>query len=220
MTLPGNIGLFEGIRSDDVERLLSCMNYRLVHLKKGAYAIREGDSLSSIGIVLSGSVRVVRTGDDGLRVVQASFGLSSVFAESLVCAGVSESPVAVVAEEASDILFVPYDRIISPCAESCSFHARLIANLMRMIAGKNLLLNAKLDIMSKRTTREKVLAYLHAERRKAGTDGFEIPYDRLALADFLCVDRSSLSRELSRMRDEGLVAFEGNRFSLVKGSSR
>jgi CRP/FNR family transcriptional regulator, dissimilatory nitrate respiration regulator len=214
MTIPGNIGLFEGIKPEEIERLMSCMNYRLLHAKKGSYAIREGDALSSIGIVLSGSVRVVRTAGDGSRVVLASFGPSSVFAESLVCAGIPESPVSVIAEEASDLLFMPYKRIISPCAESCSFHTRLIANLMRMIAGKNLLLNGKLDIMSKRTTREKVLAYLESERAKAGTDEFEIPYDRHELADYLSVDRSALSRELSRMGAEGLVAFEGNRFRL------
>jgi CRP-like cAMP-binding protein len=213
MMIPGNIGLFEGISANDIERLLSCMNYRLVHAEKGVPVIREGDPLLSIGIVLSGSVRIVRTADDGSRIVQASFGPSSVFAESLVCAGVTASPVAVVAEEPSDILLVPYKRIIAPCAESCSFHTRLIANLMRMIAEKNLLLNGKLEIMAKRNTRDKVLAYLHSERKKAGTDDFEIPYDRLELADYLCVDRSSLSRELSRMRGEGLIAFEGNLFS-------
>lgn len=215
MVIPGNVSLFEGIAPSEVQSLLSCLSYTHRSAKKGETVIREGDAVETIGIVLFGLVRVVREAYDGTRVIQAGFGVGSIFGESLACAEVGASPVSVVAAENSELLFLPYRRMIRPCASACQFHRTLIENLARIIARKNLMLNDTIETLAKRTIREKVLSYLAMERRRARSPEFEVPFSRNELAEFLCVDRSALSRELSKMAEDGVISFEGNRFSLV-----
>jgi CRP/FNR family transcriptional regulator, dissimilatory nitrate respiration regulator len=213
MTIPGNTGLFEGIGEKDMASLLECLPHRLFSARKGRIVIREGDAVDSVGIVLSGFIQVLRVDDSGNRVIQAGFSRGDIFAESLVCAGLERSPVRVVASEASELLFFPYRKLIGPCGAGCSYHTKLVENLVGIIARKNLMLNGKLAILSKRTIREKLLAYLSEARAAGGSAAFTIPFTRGELADYLCVDRSALSRELSNMRDEGLLLFDRKSFS-------
>lgn len=214
MFIPGNTSLFEGISQDNVVKLLACMAYRHVSVRKGETVIREGEAVDSIGVVLSGFVQIVRIEHGGQRIIQAGFGRGAIFAETFVCAGIEKCPVNVVASEDSDILFLPYRKLIGTCGEACTFHTQVISNLMKLLARKNLMLNGKISIVAKRTTREKVIAYLAEARRTAGQDTFEIPFDRNELADYLCVDRSALSRELGKMRDGGLIDFDRNSFTI------
>ncbi|HNY16549.1 MAG TPA: Crp/Fnr family transcriptional regulator [Treponemataceae bacterium] len=214
MVLPGNIPLFEGIAPDDLQTLLSCVGMSVKSVKKGKTVIAQGSKIESLGIVVSGRVQVSRNDYDGNRVIMADIGPSQVFAESFVCAGLERSPVTVVASEDASILFLPFNRLMTSCQSACSFHQRLIVNLVGLLARKNLFLNSRLDITARRTIREKVLAYLDAESRKAGSLEFEIPFSRNELADYLAVDRSALSRELGAMRDGGLIDFTKARFRL------
>jgi CRP-like cAMP-binding protein len=215
MFIPGNTTLFEGLSEAEVTKLLGCMAYRHVSVRKGETVLREGERVDSIGLVLSGFVQIVRIEHDGQRIIQAGFGRGSIFAETFVCAGIVNIPVNVVASEDSDILFLPYTKLIGSCGNACAFHTRVISNLLKLLARKNLMLNGKISIVAKRTTREKVLAYLAEARQSAGSSTFEIPFDRNELADYLCVDRSALSRELGKMRDDGLLEFERNSFTIL-----
>jgi CRP-like cAMP-binding protein len=216
MFIPGNISLFEGIRSEEIVQLLSCLGVHNRTFMKGETVINEGDLVESIGVILTGFIQIVRNDANGSRMILASFGAGSIFAESFVCAGIVRSPVCVSATEASDILFIPFKKMIRSCASSCNFHNQLIENMMKLIARKNLLLNAKIEIAGKRTIREKVAAYLEQERQKNRSSEFDIPFSRNELADFLCVDRSALSREMGKMKGEGILLFKRNRFSLLK----
>ena len=214
MVLPGNIPLFEGIASEDVVKLLTCLGSRAKPFRKGECVIAQGAATESIGIVVSGRAQVSRTDYDGNRVVMADLAVGSVFAESFVCAGLPKSPVTVTAIDDSSILFVPYARLMTSCDRACSFHSRVVMNLVTLLARKNLFLNARLDIVAKRSIRAKVLAYLDAESRARGAREFDIPFSRNDLADYLAVDRSALSRELSLMRDDGIIDFDKSRFRL------
>lgn len=214
MVLPGNIPLFEGIASEEVVTLLSCLGSRSKPFRKGECVVAQGSRMDSIGIVVSGRAQVSRTDYDGNRVVMADLGVASVFAESFVCAGVQKSPVTVTATEDSSVLFIPYARLMTSCERACSFHSRVVMNLVTLLARKNLFLNARLDIVAKRSIRAKVLAYLDAESRAKGSREFEIPFSRNDLADYLAVDRSALSRELSLMREAALIDFDKARFRL------
>lgn len=215
MVIPGNVVLFEDIAAADVIQLLSCLAAHPRSFEKGSIILREGDPIESIGIILTGFVQVVRNDYEGNRIIQAGFGAGSIFAESFVCAGVRLSPVNVVATEDSSILFVPFTKMIRSCETACSFHYQLIENMMKLLARKNLMLNAKLEIAAKRTIREKVVAYLELEQKKSGQPVFDIPFGRNELADYLCVDRSALSRELGNMKESGLIFFEGKQFALL-----
>jgi CRP-like cAMP-binding protein len=214
MFIPGNSILFEDLSLDQIERLITCLDVRQKQYTKGSYLIREGDRIESIGFVLTGSVQVARNDFDGNRIIQAVFGPGAVFAETFVCAGIQKSPVSVVAIEDATILFIPFSRLLQTCGQSCIYHTRLIHNMVSLLARKNLLLNSKIELASRRTIREKLILYLAGEKKKANTDPFTIPFNRNELADYLCVDRSALSRELSKMRTEGIISYDRNNFSL------
>lgn len=208
--------MFQGISADEVTILLSCLKVRTQHYKKGETVIREGDPVDSLGLVLFGFVQVIRLDYEGNRLIQAGFGPGAVFAESIVAAGISRSPVSVVCGEDSAVLFIPFEKMFKSCASSCSFHHKLIVNVVEMLARKNLLLSSRIEVASKRSIREKILEYLGQEKKRQGGEEILIPYNQTELADFLCVDRSALSRELGNMKAQGLIAANGRRFRLFR----
>ena len=214
MQIPGNVSLFQGLDGSAVQNLLSCITYTLKSAKKNELIIREGDPVVSVGIVLSGFIHIARNGFDGTRILQAGLGQGAIFGESLVCAGIKRSPVSVMASEDTSVLLIPFAKLIRSCGSACDFHQKVIENLIRLVAEKNLMLNAKLEIVSLRTIREKIFAYLSNEKKVRESLAFEIPFNRNELADFLCVDRSALSRELGHMRDDGLLECNRNFFNL------
>ena len=140
---------------------------------------------------------------------------AQIFAESFACTPGSHLYVSIVAEEPCKILLLNLKRVLHTCSSSCVFHHIIIRNLLSEIAKKNIQLNEKLIHMAQRTTREKLLSYLSAERNRHNSTVFDIPYNRQQLADYLSVDRSAMSNELCKMRDEGLIEFNKNHFILT-----
>lgn len=207
--------LFAGIKEQDLEALMGCLGARVIHCGKKETVIAEGEEATQIGIVLKGSVQVQRVDYFGNRSIVSGAGEGEVFAESFACADVREIPVSVVTNESSDLLLLERDRILHPCCNACGFHQQLIFNLMKDIAGKNLLFHQKLEVTSKRTTREKLMAYLLLQAKRAGKEQFSIPFDRQELADYLEVDRSGLSAEISKLRKEGILECRKNQFKLL-----
>jgi len=214
MQIPGNVSLFQGLETKEIQKLFACVTYVLKTAKKNEMILREGDPIVFVGIVLSGFIHITRNGYDGSHIIQAGLGQGAIFGESLACAGIKRSPVSVMAAEDTSVLLLPFAKLIRSCGSACDFHQKVIENLIRLVAEKNLMLNAKLEIISLRTIREKIVAYLSGEKRKQETFSLEIPYNRNELADFLCVDRSALSRELGHMRDEGFLECDRNIFNL------
>lgn len=207
--------LFVGISGQDLEQMLSCLDAQVISYQKNEAVFLEGDKVRFIGLVLSGKIQVVREDYYGNRNIVANLGPGELFAETFACAGVSSAPVSVFAAQQSEALQLDCQKILSPCPSSCGFHRKLIENLLQVIAQKNLYLSGKLDLLSQRTTREKLLTYLSSEAKKAGQSEFFIPFNRQELADYLGVERSAMSAQLGRMRDEGILTFHKNRFRLL-----
>ena len=205
--------LFEGISYSSFTDMLKCMSAKTAVYGKDDVILLSGNAVDSVGLIISGSAKVIKEDIDGRLSILAVLGVSEAFGEVFACAGVDHSPVTVQATEKTEILFIDYKRIISPCATACSFHAKLIENMLKLVAKKNLMLNRKIEIISKRTTREKLLTFFDMQRGMAKK--FTIPYNREELADYLCVDRSAMSNELSKMRDSGLIKFSRNNFELL-----
>ena len=113
-----------------------------------------------------------------------------------------------------DVLLVKTDRILSPCENACAFHSRLVRNIMRTLAVKTLELNRKIEILSHRSTQDRLMAYLRAVAQQKCTVEFDIPFDRQQLADYLCVERSALSAEISRLSKLGLITSRKSHFTL------
>ena len=207
--------LFEGVSREDRAAMLQCMQARAVDVAKGEAVFRAEGPAEYVGILLSGGVRVFREDFDGHRTIQAAVRPGDLFGETFACAGLSRLPVTAEADRPSRVLLIRMKRLIETCPSACAFHNRVVMNLLKAMAAKNLLLNQKLEITSRRTTREKLLAYLSAQARDAGSDSFVIPFDRQGLADYLGVDRSALSAEIGKLRREGVIESDRSAFTLL-----
>jgi len=209
------VSLFKGIDESDLRPLLSCMCAKAAHYEKGQTVFLSGERIDRFGIVLSGGVQIVQDDYYGNRSILAKIGKGNLFGESFACAEIKTLPVSVIASSESDLLFIDCHRLAVPCARACGFHSRLIQNMLNIVSMKNIALTQKIEFTSKRTTREKLMAYLSAEAKKAGNSQFYIPFDRQELADYLSVERSAMSAELSKLRDDGVLKFHKNWFELL-----
>lgn len=205
--------LFSGISEDEIAAMLNCLSSIERHFEKGETIFRVGDVIDSLGIVLSGSVTVIHEDFWGNRDILTKALPGQLFAEVYAC---SSAPLAVsvITSEPTDIIFLNVKKILTTCPTACAHHVKLIRNLLSALAGRNLLINRKLIQVSRRTTKDKLLAYLSAVSAEKGSSDFDIPFNRQELADYLSVDRSAMSAELSRMRDAGLLSFNRNHFTL------
>ena len=207
--------LFAGIEADDLARMLVCLGAKTEHFDKKYTIFPEGSPAKYIGIVLSGSVQMEQTDYYGNRSILSKMGPSELFAEAFACAEVAALPVSVIASDACEIMYIECAHILYTCENNCGFHRQLIFNLMRALAEKTIGFHRRIDVTSKRTTRDKLMAYLMHCAKAAGADTFEIPFDRQALADYLEVDRSGLSTEIGKLIREGVITAERKRFTLL-----
>lgn len=219
LPLIGRSPLFDRIDIADLEPMLRCLGARRRSFPKGAYVFRVGDRTASMGMVLEGSVRLEKEDYWGNRSILASFGPGQSFAEVYACEPDLVLDINVVAAEDAAVLLLDVGRITSMCPSSCAFHTRLIRNLLGIIAKRTHALTRKIEHTAKRTTRAKLLSYLSDQAERAGSNRFAIPFDRQELADYLSVDRSAMCAELSRMKKDGIIDYNRNRFEIVRRSS-
>lgn len=208
--------LFDGICMEDLSSMLDCIGGHMVSAQKGTVILREGDPASRIGIVLSGAVQMIREDYDGNRSIVAHLLPASLFGESYACANVHALPVSMIADIDSTVLLLDCRRITTSCSNACAFHHRIIFNLLKLVAEQNLIFDQKMQITSKRTTRDKLMAYLMYQAKLHGSNRFTIPYDRQGLADYLEVDRSGLSTVISKLRREGILESDKRNFILLR----
>ena len=210
--------LFRGITGEELERLLPCLGGGARSYSAGAAILPAGTPAGQMGLVLSGRVQVAREEFSGHRSLLAELEPGELFAETFACAPALPGglPVTVLAAEDCAVLLLDLHRVAETCPTSCPFHARLVRNLLGVLAGKNLALNRRMVHLSRRSTREKLLSYLSEQAAMAGGTEFSIPFDRQGLADYLCVERSAMSAVLSRLRAEGVLETRRNRFKLLR----
>lgn len=206
--------LFEGISEEEMESMLNCLGAARRRYEKGEYVFRRGECIHTAALLLEGCVHIRREDYWGNLSILNEISEGEVFGEVYACLGNEEMLNHAVAVRDSLVLFLDMQKLLVMCPSACSFHGRLIRNLLTVLASKNLILARKLQHMSQRTTREKLLSYLSEQSLKTGSASFDIPFSRQQLADFLSVDRSAMSAELGRMRNEGLLEFKKNHFVL------
>lgn len=206
--------LFAHIDPNDLRSLLGCLGASAVTVRKGSAVFSEGDPAKYVGIVLSGSVQIVQDDYYGNRSILAHAAPGELFGESFACANIPALPVSVIAAEDSTVMKIDCCRITRSCSNACEFHNRLILNLLQVMAAKNLSFHKKLEITAQRTTREKLMAYLLWQAKAQGSDSFTIPFDRQALADYLGVERSAMSAELSKLKRDGILDFDRSHFTI------
>ncbi|MBQ1977185.1 MAG: Crp/Fnr family transcriptional regulator [Ruminococcus sp.] len=207
--------LFFGIEEDRLLKMLNCLGARVMEFDKKYTVFAEGKEAKYIGIVLSGSVQIMQIDYYGNRSILGNAGEKDVFMEAFACAEVESVPVTVVANEKSRIMLINCSHILYTCSNNCEFHRQLIFNLMKILAVKNLGYYRKIEVTSKRSTREKLMAYLMMCAKEADSNSFDISFDRQELADYLQVDRSGLSVEIGKLKKEGIIENSKNHFSLL-----
>lgn len=207
--------LFLGIRPEDMEAMLGCVGYHVREYKKGEIIAFEAETINHVGLVLKGSVDMIKEDVWGNRTMLLRSYAEDVFGETFACGEDSLSVVTFAAAEDSKVMFLSFCRVMHTCTHACVFHQTLIENMVRIIARKNRELMRKIEVVSKKTLREKILAYLSIQSQTQGASRFEIPLGRVEWAEYLCADRSALTRELAKMKDEGLIDYQRNFFEIL-----
>ena len=208
--------LFAGISAEELASMLNCLNARMVRTVKGEPVFLEGDPAGFIGLVLEGSVQIVRDDYYGERTMLAHAEPGDIFGEAYSCAGVDTMPVSAYAQRSGKVVMFDVRKMLTVCSNVCGFHNRLVKNLLQVVARKNLTLSRKIQFMSRKTTREKLMAYLLDQAKQKKSAEFTIPLDRQSLADFLGVERSAMSAELGKLRRAGVLECKGSWFRLLE----
>ena len=207
--------LFSGVGEEDIASLLSCLGARKKEYKKGEYILREGEHISDIFILVEGKIHIQKDDYWGNRSILSVISVGEMFGEGYAAPESGALLNDVVAVEDSSVIFFDVKRILTTCSSACRFHNMIVQNMFFAISDKNRKLVQKLGHMSGRTTRAKLISYLSEEAKRQGSSAFTVPFNRQQLADYLCVDRSAMSNELCKMRDEGMIKFEKSRFELL-----
>ena len=207
--------LFSGIEEEEIAAMLSCLSAVMKTYAKGEYIFKRESRITSVAMLLEGVVHIQQEDYWGNLSILSEVSQGEIFGEVYACLGSEEMQNNAVAVKSSTVLFLDINRVLTICPSACDFHSRLIQNLLSIMAQKNLMLTRKITHMSRGTTREKLLSYLSEQSAKAGSEVFDIPFNRQQLADYLSVDRSAMSAELGRMRNEGLLRFNRNHFELL-----
>ena len=206
--------LFRHIPSAEMEDVLACLGGSTRQYQKGETILAAGDTTDLAGLVLSGGVYIERTDIWGNQNIISHAAAGELFAETYATVAGEPLMVSVAASEDSEILFFSILKILTACGSGCSYHNVLIRNLLTIISAKNLTLTRKISHITPKSIRGRVVAFLSDQAKRQNRYSFDIPFNRQYLADYLCVDRSALSSELSKMQKEGLITYRKNHFTL------
>ena len=211
--------LFRGLTATEIRKVCDCLGAYTRHFNKNETVVSEGETLKQFGVVLGGRARSFKTDVSG-KVFTVSVIDEGGYIGVLLAGGAGSvlersSPVTVTAQDRLSVLFIPLNQLVRQCSKSCSFHAAVLNNFIAGISEKAMLLYERIDCLIKITVREKVMAYLTETAKRAGSSSFEIDFNREGLAEYLNTERSALSRELSKMKKDGLIDYHKNIFKIL-----
>ena len=210
------MNIFDGINDDEFELLTKCLQAVKKTYKKDEIIFDIGDLVTSAAYILEGSVQLAKDDYTGNKIIINHLSKGDTFAEAMVFDGWEEGAVWAKAIGESCILFLNFEKIFSICSNSCRLHKKLISNIIKIISLKNLDLRERIELLSKKSLRERILYMLHKAKLNSKSSIFKIPFSREQMAEYICADRSALSRELSRMKREGLIDYHKNMFKFPK----
>ena len=210
----GNTELFKNINDNEIETLLKSSFVRIKNYNNNETVFMSGNIAKFIGIVVFGQVEVIQEDFYGNKNIIAHINKGEIFGEASACSETQSLPISVFTSQPSEIILINYRELFSSDLTPETMHLKLSHNMLKIMANKNLILNQKIRLLTKRTTQEKLLAYLSTQAEKTGSNSFSIPFNRQELADYLSVERSAMSAQLCKLRDKGILDFHKNKFVL------
>ena len=213
----GKSPLFQGISHEEYQAMVVCFQAvrKIFRADELIYDLTDVNT-DRVGIIERGEAAVIRVDEMGISTVMEELRLGGVFGQSLAFAGSVNDSVQVVARSTCEVLFIDYPHIFKRCERACTHHSILVQNMLRLIAEKAQGLSERVDVLSRRSIREKLLCYFRQLADKEGAEQFTLPFSLSTLADYIATDRSAMMRELKRLREEGIVASEGRIFTLYE----
>lgn len=212
--------LFNRIKETEINDMMKCLSPIKKEYEKNEYIYRYGENIKFMGFVVQGSVHIIKEDYWGNRTIISEISEGEIFGEAYACSEKRILSVNVVAAQNVSILYISIDKILKVCSSCCVHHTILIQNLINILADKNINLTNKIEYMSQRKLRDKILSYLSDISEKQKSSEFTISFSRQELADYLSVDRSALSNQLCKLRDEGILDFNKNHFKLKRETKK
>lgn len=207
--------LFSGISQADLSNLLSCLAAVERRYSKGAVILAEGEPTQWMGLVLEGRAIISCADVWGKSSILGFAEPGAVFGEAYACVPGEALLISVCAAEETRVLFLNVGKLLTVCGNACPFHARLIRNLLSISAGKNLQLSRRIFHTTPKSIRGRLQSYFSECAKKSGSLTFKLPFNRQQLADYLGVDRSAMSSELSKMQRDGLIQVQGSTITML-----
>ena len=210
----GDLDIFRDITNDEVEAMIQCFRMRQARFETGRTICVYGEHRGEVGVLLRGRAELVRFDQEGNRTILEQLESGGVFGEELTFVPALGDCVEVVSGGDSEVLFMSWDHVMKRCEKACAHHSKLVQNMFRLVAEQVRRLSCRVEVLSRRSIREKLQCYFRLCRLEAGADHFQLPFTLSALADYISTDRSAMMRELKKMREEGLVVIDGRKVTL------
>ena len=209
--------LFRNITYEEYRRMLTCFQaVQRSYLAEELVYDFSASRTDAIGIVERGSVSLIRIDEEGVSTVLEEMGPGGVFGRDLAFAGSAGDSLEVVARTPCDILFIDYPHLFRRCEKACTHHSILVQNMLGLLSNKAQALSERVDVLSRRSIREKLLCYFRQLAEKSGSDTFTLPFSFSVLADYIATDRSAMMRELRHLKEQGLILADGRRITLLE----
>ncbi|MFI3208870.1 MAG: Crp/Fnr family transcriptional regulator [Eubacteriales bacterium] len=208
--------LFANVRDAELEPVLSCLDGHVKVYEKGEYVSLAYEEVKNVGLVLKGTIQMVQEDMWGRKTLLMIIHKNELFGETFICGDHVLPTVSFYASTNVEVLFLPIHRVMHTCSNACEFHHNIIENLIKLVANKNEQFISKIEILSQKSLRDKISVYLSIEAKRSQSDYFELQTGRVEMAEYLCADRSALTRELNSMKKEGLIDYDKNTFRIIK----
>lgn len=207
--------IFKGLKEEEIKGMFGCLSAYKKAYKAGEYVFRNGERINGAGIILSGEALIIKEDYWGNQTILQKLMPGDLFGEVFAILGTNTSQMSVIVQKDSAIMFIDMNKLINVCTSACEFHNRVVHNMVFALALKNNGLNQKINHLTQKKTRDKLMSFLSEQATINGSNKFKIPYNRQQLADYLSVDRSAMSSELSKMKNERIIDFDKNTFCII-----
>ena len=213
--LPENNILFKGIDENDCRRMIDCLNMDVKKFRQGSCIAEFPTNNGKIGIILSGRASMVRYDINGVRTIMETLSEQGIFGDFFTFSGAGRNSLEIIADTDCEVMFVKKDDLTKRCERACRCHSMVVENLLTLISEKTIALSERIEVLSQRTIEDKLISFLQITEDNT-TDGKtpQIPFSTTALSDYLCVNRSALQREISKLKKSGVLTISKRKFTL------